>query len=66
MSFSVATDVHCDGDCGGNWIRGVVDVDVKKSEAKAIAKRAGWKFVHGIKAYCPKCVEKGLHYEKQS
>ncbi len=60
MSFSVATDVHCDTPTCNNWVRGVMDIIAKKAAAQAVAVKAGWHFKRG-RASCPDCVRRGLH-----
>ena len=58
MSFTVVTNVFCDG-CN-NWDSesgGAVGGRTDKREAWELAKREGWKKVKG-KHHCPKCLKK--------
>lgn len=53
MSFTITTDVFCNGRCG-HWIGSVIDDRIRKLDARRMAQKAGW-VIRGDDARCPCC-----------
>lgn len=57
MSFTITTDIFCDGDCGGWETESSISSNKpERSACLKTAKRHGWKVING-KHYCLGCAK---------
>lgn len=59
MSYTITTDVFCDGEDCSLWTEGPASYRIERKEASEHARQAGW-FVKNGKHYCPDCTPKGV------
>lgn len=71
MSFTISTDVFCDGPCGGFWTEGTVGPENGRRESWKIAVARGWIKKDG-KHLCPVCNGRafgsgqyGMHWKEE-
>lgn len=69
MSFTITTDIFCDGEACGDWTSGDSGRIILKKNAEEIAKSRGW-IKKGRKHLCPICAgiakykQGGTYYDK--
>ena len=57
MSFTISTDIFCDGDGCSAWTEGTTGIRTQVRKAKQIAARRGWK-ISTRRDLCPSCAQK--------
>lgn len=57
MSYTITTDVFCDGKGCSLWTEGTSSHRIERKQASECARQVGW-LVKKRKHYCPRCKEK--------
>lgn len=57
MSYTITTDIFCDGEGCDQWVAGPAGQAVDREGAKKVAKRAGWR-LGKREHFCPRCKDR--------